>query len=248
MSSTSTTAPQGSGTWFVTTHWSVVLSAGQSDTPRAGEALERLCQTYWYPLYAYVRRRGYSPEDAQDLTQEFFVWLLRRNWLARADQQRGRFRSFLLTTFTRFLTNEWDKARAQKRGGGQILLPEFDSGETRFSLEPAGPLTPEQIFERRWALELLAKVMERLGDEFAGEGKAELFETLKPCLLGERTSQPYAALAPKLGMTEGSVKVVVHRLRQRYRQLLREEIANTVVEPGEIEEEIRHLLAVLARG
>jgi RNA polymerase sigma factor (sigma-70 family) len=248
MSSIMTGVRHDAGSLFVTTHWSVVLSASHSESPDAGAALERLCQTYWYPLYAYVRRRGCSTHDAQDLTQEFFAWLLRRNWLAQADQQRGRFRSFLLTTFSRFLINEWDKARAQKRGGGEILLPQFDSGEARFNLEPAGPLTPEQIFERRWALEVLATVMKRLGDEFEDEGKAELFATLKPCLLGERTAQPYAALAPKLGMTEGSVKVVVHRLRQRYRQLLRGEIANTVVESGEIEEEIRHLLAVLARG
>ena len=232
---------------FATTHWSVVLTAGRSDAPQAQDALEKLCQTYWYPLYAYVRRRGNSPADAEDLTQAFFAWLLERNWLGGADQQRGRFRSFLLTSFSRFLANEWDKARTQKRGGGRIVSLPFDVADTRCAREPVDNLTPEQSFEWRWALTLLEQVMNRLSTEFARDGKAELFEALKPCLLGERTTQPYAMLAAKLGMTEGSVKVAVYRLRQRYRQLLRDEIANTVAEPEEIEEELRYLFAVLAR-
>jgi RNA polymerase sigma factor (sigma-70 family) len=231
---------------FATTHWSVVLAAGRTDAPHAQDALEKLCQTYWYPLYAYVRRRGYSPADAEDLTQGFFAWLLERNWLERADQQRGRFRSFLLTSFSNFLANEWDKARAQKRDGGRVVSLQRDEAETRCRWEPADNVTPEQTFEWRWALTLLDQVMNRLGDEFARDGKTELFEALKPCLLGERAAQPYAALALKLGMTEGSVKVAVHRLRQRYRQLLRDEIANTVAAPDEVEGEMRHLLAVLA--
>ena len=232
---------------FVTTHWSVVLSARDQDSIRSVEALESLCRIYWHPLYAYVRRRGYSPADAEDLTQSFFAWLLERNWLGQADQRRGRFRTFLLTSISNFLANEWDKARTQKRGGGRIVSLYFDDAEADFSHEPADHFTPEQSFEWRWALALLDQVMNRLNAEFVRDAKAELFETLKPCLLGERTAQPYATLASKLAMTEGSVKVAVYRLRQRYRQLLRDEIANTVVRPEEIEEEMRYLFAVLAR-
>lgn len=231
---------------FVTTHWSVVLAAGKGDSPRGTEALEALCRAYWQPLYAFVRRRGYSPDDAQDLTQDFFAWLLRRDWLGRADRERGRFRSFLLTSISHFLANEWDKARAQKRGGGRIVPLESDVAEANCGWHPKGNPTPEQSFEWRWAMTLLEQVMNRLRDEFARDGSSELFETLKPCLLGERASQPYAPLAAKLGRTEGSVKVAVHRLRQRYRRLLHDEIAHTVAQPEEIEEEMRHLLAVLA--
>jgi len=232
---------------FATTHWSVVLTAGRSNTLQAQDALEKLCQTYWYPLYAYVRRRGYARADAEDLTQAFFAWLLERDWLGVADQQRGRFRSFLLTSFSRFLANEWDKAGTQKRGGGRIVSLQFDDAEAGCAREPVDNATPEQSFEWRWALTLLDQVMNRLSAEFAQDGRAELFEALKPCLLGERTTQPYATLALKLAMTEGSVKVAVYRLRQRYRQLLRDEIANTVEKPKEIEEELRYLFAVLAR-
>jgi RNA polymerase sigma-70 factor (ECF subfamily) len=232
---------------FATTHWSVVLTAGRSDAPQAQDALEKLCQTYWYPLYAYVRRRGNSPADAEDLTQAFFAWLLERDWLGVADRQCGRFRSFLLTSFSRFLANEWDKARTQKHGGGRMVSLPFDDAEAGCARESADNATPEQSFEWRWALTLLDQVMHRLSAEFTRDGKAELFEMLKPCLLGERTAQPYATLALKLAMTEGSMKVAVHRLRQRYRQLLREEIANTVAKPEEIEEELRYLFAVLAR-
>jgi RNA polymerase sigma factor (sigma-70 family) len=231
---------------FATTHWSVVLAAG-SHAPQAQESLEKLCRTYWYPLYVYARRRGYAEADAQDLTQEFFARLLAGDWLGRVDQQRGRFRSFLLTSMSRFVTNEWDKSRTQKRGGGRVVSLPFGTADEHCRWEPADNVTPEQSFEWRWALTLLDQVMNRLCADYAQQSKAELFETLKPCLLGERAGQPYAMLASKLGMTEGSVKVAVHRLRQRYRQLLREEIANTVEKPGEIEEEMRHLFAVLAR-
>jgi len=233
---------------FVTTHWSVVVTAGRNDTVRAHDALAKLCQTYWYPLYAYVRRRGRSPEDAQDLTQEFFARLLERNWLGRADQEKGRFRSFLLSAMNHFLADEWDKARAQKRGGGLTPLPlQFDTAETRYGHEPADPTTPEQNFERRWALTLLETVLGRLRSEYEQEGRAELFAALHPCLVGDRTAQPYAELAVTLGISEGTVKAAVHRLRQRYRQILRDEIAQTVAEPGEVDEELRHLFAVLAR-
>ena len=232
---------------FVTTHWSVVLAARRSDTTRAQAALARLCQTYWYPLYAYVRRRGYGPHDAQDLTQEFFARLLAQNWLAQADRERGRFRTFLLTALSHFLANEWDKARAQKRGGAVEFVPlQLDNAETRYGQESADPVTPEQCFERRWALALLDEVLNRLRQEQVAAGAGALFDTLKPCLAGTRQAQPYAALALELGMTEGAVKVAVHRLRHRYRQLLREEIANTVTSTQEVDEEMHHLFAVLA--
>ena len=210
--------------------------------------MEKLCRTYWFPLYAYVRRRGYNPEDAQDLTQEFFARLLEQNWLAQADQQRGRFRSFLLAALSHFLANEWDKARAQKRGGAVQIVPlQLDSAETRYGQEPAEPLTPEECYERRWALALLDEVLNALRKEHVAAGTEEMFDALKPCLVGDRQAQPYAALAANLGMTEGAVKVAVHRLRQRYRRLLREEIANTVATAEEVNEEMHHLFAILAR-
>ncbi len=235
------------GSIFATTQWTMVLMAGQSDAPEARSALETLCQAYWYPLYAYARRRGYSPEDAKDLTQGFFAWLLERNWLGQVDRERGRFRSFLLTSFSRFISDEWDRFKAQKRGGGQIIALEFDAAEAHCAGELANPVTPEQSFERRWALTLLGQVMNRLQAEFVREGKAELFAALKPCLLGERTAQPYAQLAASIGMTEGSVKVAVHRLRQRYRQILRDAVADTVEKPEEVEDELRYLFSVLMR-
>jgi RNA polymerase sigma factor (sigma-70 family) len=238
---------------FATTQWSVVLTAGRAGFQQAQDALETLCRTYWYPLYAYVRRRGYSPPDAEDLTQAFFAWLLERKWLGKADPQRGRFRSFLLTSISNFLSNEWDKATAQKRGGGKVIPLERDEAENRYTWQPLSysvpesSFTPEQSFEWRWALTLLDQVMSRLSAEFEETGKKEMFEALKPCLLGESAAQPYATLASILGMTEGSVKVTVHRLRQRYRQLLRDEIASTVAAPEEVDEELRYLFAVLTR-
>ncbi len=231
---------------FVTTHWSVVLTAGDRDTTVAREALAKLCQTYWYPLYAFVRRRNFSPPDAEDLTQEFFARFLEHHWVGDADREKGRFRSFLLSAMNHFLANEWDKARAQKRGGGVPLLPiEFDTAETRYVREPADNVTPEQHFERRWALTLLETVVQRLQAEYEQDGKGDLFAALNPCLVGDRTSQPYEELAAKLNTSEGAVKSAVHRLRQRYRQLLRDEIAQTVAGPGEVEEELRHLITVL---
>jgi len=252
-SSDQAAAPPSSGAGgrhatFVTTHWSVVLAARRSDTTRAQAALARLCQAYWYPLYAYVRRRGYEAHDAQDLTQEFFARLLEQNWLSQADRERGRFRTFLLAALSHFLANEWDKARAQKRGGAVQIVPlQLDSAETRYGQEPADPLTPEQCYERRWALALLEEVLNGLRKEHVAAGTEEMFDALKPCLVGDRQAQPYATLAEELGMTEGAVKVAVHRLRQRYRQLLREEIANTVATPEEVNEEMHHLFALLAR-
>jgi RNA polymerase sigma factor (sigma-70 family) len=234
---------------FVTTHWSAVVAAGRSDSSRAQAALASLCESYWYPLYAYVRRQGYSPEDAQDLTQEFFARLLRHNWFAQADRDRGRFRTFLLAALSHFLANEWDKARAQKRGGAVQFVPlQLDTAETRYGHEPSNLLTPEQCYERRWAVALLDRVLNRLQHEAAEQQKSELFAALKSCLVGDRESQPYALLAGQLQMSEGAVKVAVHRLRQRYRELLREEIGQTVASPAEVDEEMRYLVSVLAGG
>ncbi len=232
---------------FATTRWSVVLAAGRNDTTHARAALEKLCQTYWYPLYAYVRRRGNSPEDAQDLTQEFFAQLLERQSLAHADPNRGRFRSFLLMAMNHFLVNEWKKARAEKHGGGRpVLSLDWAAAEERFDLEPADRSAPDRIFEKQWALALLGEVLTRLEREFQGEGKTDLFAALKQTLMGARESQPYAELATRLNMNESAVKVAVHRLRKRYRELVREEIAGTLDESQDIEAEMRHLFSVLA--
>lgn len=245
---TSTTSSAESPGSFATTHWSVVVAAGQRDTPRAIAALEKLCRSYWYPLYAHVRRRGYSVEDAQDLTQEFFARLLDGRWLARADQARGRFRTFLLTALERFLVNEWHKDRALKRGAGQRPVPiQLEAAETRYGVEPADERTPEQAFEYRWALTLLEEVMRQLETEFLGAGQGDAFAALKPCLVVAPAPESYPALAARLGMEEGAVRVAVHRLRQRYRELLRAEIAHTVDSPGEIDAEMRHLYQVLVR-
>jgi len=231
---------------FVTTHWSVVLSAGRSDSTRARAALARLCQTYWYPLYAYVRRRGHPPHDAQDLTQSFFAHLLERESIAGADPGRGRFRSFLLTALNHFLINEWEKARAQKRGGGTPLLSlDLAAAEERFDLEPADPATPDKIFEKQWALTLLNQVLSLLEAEYRREGKAELFAALQQTLAGRSESLPYAEIAARLNMAEGAVKVAVHRLRKRYRNLIRAEIAHTLDHSADIEEEMRHLFRAL---
>jgi RNA polymerase sigma factor (sigma-70 family) len=246
MSSTSTAAPQRSDAWFVTTHWSVVLSAGRSGTPRAAEALQRLCQAYWYPLYAYVRRRGYSPHDAQDLTQGFFARLLERHAMAKVDPAKGKFRSFLLASMNHFLADEWDKGRAQKRDAGHPISLDLASAETRYLQQSDETLTAEKTFERRWALTLLEQVYERLRQDYKREGKGDLFETLRFSLMGERSAVPYADLARRLRMNEGAVKVAVHRVRQNYRKRLRAQIAETVATPEEVEEELRCLLRALA--
>jgi len=220
-----------------------------ADAGPAKDALARLCQTYWHPLYAYVRRLGHSPHDSQDLTQEFFARLLAKNFLAGVDESRGRFRSFLLASFKHFLANEWDKARAQKRGGGQIPISiDAASAETSCHclFEPADPATAEKIFERRWALTLLEQVLRRLREEYAASGRTQLFEQLKPTLTEASRTVKYAAIAEQLGTTEGAVKVAVHRLRHQYRELLRAEIAETVSKPEEVEDELRNLFAALA--
>jgi len=233
---------------FPATQWTVVLAAGGTPSPESAAALERLCGSYWYPLYAFVRRSGYSPEDAEDLTQEFFARLLEHNWIAHADRHRGRFRSFLLMAIKRFLAKEWDKAKALKRGGQIRFVPlEFEAAETRYCGEPAHTHTPEQLFEKQWALTLLETVLRQLREEYAAEGRGGLFEALEPCLVGKRESQPYAGLAVRLGMKEEAVKMAVSRLRERYRKRLREEIGHTVAAAEEVDEELRHLFRVLAR-
>ena len=233
--------------WFTTTHWSVVLAAGHCGSPNAVEALEKLCRAYWPPLYTYARRLGRSAEEAQDLTQEFFARLLEKNYLEAADPEKGKFRSFLLTAFKRFLANEWDRANREKRGGGRqlISLDETD-GENRYLAEPADTMTPEKAFERRWALRLLEEVLNRLEKEYAAAGKKKVFEELQILLTGEKTQSPYAEIAARLRMSEGTLKVTVHRLRQRYRDLLRLEVGNTVASPAEIDGEIRHLFAAIS--
>lgn len=232
---------------FVTTRWSVVLAAGHGDSTAALDALDHLCQTYWYPLYAYARRRGHSPHDAQDLTQEFFARLLEGNWLARADRERGRFRSFLLSAMKHFLANEWNKAHAQKRGGRQpILSLNDDSAEQRYRLEPVEEMTPEILFERGWALALLNDVLSQLEREYGREGKQELLEAMRPALTADRGRIRYGEMAEQLGMTGTAARVAVHRLRQRYRRLIQAAVAGTVAAPEQVEEEMRHLFNILA--
>jgi RNA polymerase sigma factor (sigma-70 family) len=233
---------------FPVTQWTVVLAAGGTPSPESAAALERLCSSYWYPLYAFVRRSGHSPPDAEDLTQEFFARLLEHNWIAHADRHRGRFRSFLMMAMKRFLANEWKKVRTLKRGGQVRLVPlQLDAAETRYTREPADTRTPEQLFEKQWALTLLEAVLNLLREGYTRDGKGALFHALEPCLIGGRDTQPYAVLAGQLGMTEGAARVAVCRLRERYRECLKAEIAHTVASAAEVDEELRHLLRVMAR-
>jgi RNA polymerase sigma-70 factor (ECF subfamily) len=226
----------------------VVLAAAGGEDPHAQEALSRLCQVYWYPLYAFVRRQGHAPPEAQDLTQEFFARLLAKHWLDDVDRAKGKFRSFLLAALKHFLANERARAHRLKRGGGQQLVSlDMASAENRYAGEPADPLTPEKVYERHWALTLLEQTLDRLCREYEAAGKGLLFNQLQGSLTGEKTLAPYAQLARQLAMTEGALKVAVHRLRHRYRELLREEIAQTVTSPAEIDEEIRYLFTTLGK-
>ncbi len=232
---------------FASTHWSVVLAAANEQTPESAAALENLCRAYWYPLYAFIRRQGYTVADAEDLTQGFFAHILSRGFLKRASPAKGKFRSFVLASLKYFLADEWAKLRAQKRGGG--LAPIFldaQGAEARYRLEPVDLMDAEKLFERRWATALLDRVLDRLEEEFLQAGRKPVFDQLRVCLLGERGSVTYAQIGTALQMTEGAVKVAVHRLRQRYRELFREEVAHTVEEPSDINDEVRHLFAVLA--
>ena len=229
---------------FPTTRWSMVVAAGDPHRKEAQSALAALCENYWYPLYAYLRRRGYAADQAQDLTQDFFIRMLEGRYLDRADPEKGRFRSFLLTSLKFFVADERDRQRARKRGGGAVMSLEFSSGEERYQREPAHDETPERIFERRWALAVLDRVMEKLRDECVRHGRPEHFQRLKVFLLGQ-SDAPYAALAHEMNTSEGALKVAIHRLRKRYRELFRQEIADTVADPAEVESELRFLAAVL---
>jgi DNA-directed RNA polymerase specialized sigma24 family protein len=234
---------------FATTRWSIVLAAGQPDAAQSRAALATLCQTYWYPIYAFIRRRGYSVIDAQDYTQEFFATLLEKDYVQDADRERGRFRTFLLIAVTRFLSKQREREHAAKRGAGRLVLSlDLDAGEGRYQLEPVEQWTPERLFERRWALTLLERVLERLGERYAEQGKRELFESLKVFLTAPETAGMHAEQAARLGMTEGALKVAVHRLRRRYRDLLKEEIAETVAHPDEMAAELDYLMAALRGG
>lgn len=237
--------PQVRGVVFATTHWSVVLAARQQDTPESAAALEQLCRSYWYPLYAYIRRRGHSPEDAQDLTQEFFARLLAKDYLAAVQPAKGKFRWFLLSALKCFLVNEHERAAAGKRGGGRASVPfDGEKAEDRYRLEAADHLSPDKLFDRAWAANLIETAHRSLEEECALEGKRALFDQLKVVLSGDRGPGTYAEIGARLGMTEGAVKVAVHRLRRRYRDLLREQIAQTVPDAQALEEELRDLLAV----
>ena len=234
--------PQGHAR-FATTRWSLVVAAGRSSAPEARAALETLCQWYWTPLYEFARRRGSPSADAADLTQDFFVALLEKDFLRTADQERGRFRSFLLTAFKRFLMNEHDRATALKRGGGvRVITINADEAESRVCLEPADHRTPEILFERRWAITLLDRVLGQLAQEMSDKGRSQLFECCRGCLTGVGLDEHYASIASQCGVTEAAVKVAVHRLRARYRELLIEEVRQTVASEAEVVDELRALM------
>ena len=231
---------------FCTTHWSVVLLAGKQASPLATEALKKLCSTYWYPLYAYLRSLSYGPPDAQNLTQGFFTRLLETNFLESADQRTGKFRSFVLASLNHFLANEWDRTNAAIRLGGQVPISlEEQDAENRYLREPQTDLSPERIFERQWAFAVLERGLARLRQEHATAGKERLFERLKGFLTRDAHEAAYGPAAQELNVSVGSIAVAVHRMRQRYRELVRAEIADTVASPGEIDEEMRALLAAL---
>ncbi len=224
-----------------------MVAAGQRDSPRRASALEALCRAYWYPLYVFVRRQGHTPEDAQDLTQEFFCRLFEKDQLGQADQGRGKFRTFLLVSLKHFLINEWKRARRLRRGGGVSFLSlDALEPEARYAEEPVDESSPSQAYEREWAVTLIEHVFSLLRAEYAADGKAPLFAALKGGVWGETRSASYAELGRQLSMTEGAVKVAVHRLRRRFREVLRAEAAHTVARAEDIDEELRHLISVLS--
>jgi RNA polymerase sigma factor (sigma-70 family) len=236
------------GAEFRTTHWTLVMAAAQPGCDPARAAFAQLYTDYWYPLYAYVRRRGSTPAEAEDLTQGFFARLLEKEALGSLKRDGGRFRSFLLGALNNYLANEWDRARAQKRGAGMAPISlHAEEGETRYLVEPADGETPESAYERQWVFTLLERVTQALAREYADSGKERLFERLKPCLHSPRLAADYAALGMEFGLSEGAVKVAVHRMRQRYGELLRAEVTRTVSTPQEVEEEIRYLISVVGR-
>lgn len=231
---------------FPSTRWSRIAAAGDPGGSQNREALAELCTAYWYPLYAYIRRRGHSPEEAQDLTQDFFARLLEKGLFAQADPRRGRFRAFLRTVCVNYLANQYDRSNAKKRGGGRAVL-RIDGGdaEGRYANEPAHELTPEKLFDRSWALALLERVIERLGNEYERSGREAIFRELRATVTEDPEAASYADVAGRLQMTEGALRVAAHRLRKRFGSLLREEIAATVEDPAEVDEEIQALFAAL---
>ena len=235
------------GSTFCTTQWSMVLAAGEVMGPRSRQALEALCRAYWYPLYAYVRRRGHSAGDAQDLVQGFFLRLIEKNIVANADPERGRFRSYLLKSIQFYMANEWDRARAKKRGGGRTTIP-LDSlvAEQRFGSEPSHAMTAERLFDRRWALTLLEQVLAQLKAQYLQKGTRNTFDRLKAFIGGDVPGVTYKQVGQELGMSESAVKVAVHRLRKKYGELLRAAIAQTLANPLEVDDEINHLFSILA--
>ena len=231
---------------FSTTQWSQVLAARDGTEASASDAMTALCETYWYPLYAYVRRQGHTADEAADLTQAYFALLLEKDYLKDVEPTRGSFRSFLLTSMRHFLSHEWEKGRALKRGGNtRTVSLDVDTAEARYSTEPADPVTPEQVFERRWTLMILERALVRLREWAADNDNSDQVEHLEEFLTGQQPRTPYREVAEELGMSEGAVKAAVHRLRQRFGGLLREEIAQTVADPAEIDGEVRHLLTVI---
>jgi RNA polymerase sigma-70 factor (ECF subfamily) len=233
--------------YFATTRWTLVLAAGKRSTRQAEVALEELCRTYWYPLYAYIRRHGHAREDAEDLAQTFFARLLARNYLEGLRSEKGKFRAFLLAALKHFLATEWNRANRQKRGGGATPLSlDWQSADSRYEIDPADNLSPDKLYDRAWAVTLLEHVVGRVREESAAEGKSQLFEQLKPFLTVGKSAIPYAEAAVALDSTEGAVRVAVHRLRHRFRELLREEIRQTLSDPTQVEEEIQSLFAAFA--
>jgi RNA polymerase sigma-70 factor (ECF subfamily) len=229
---------------FATTRWTVVLAAGRTETPQSRQALEDLCASYWYPLYAYIRHQGHSKEDAEDLVQGFFARFLEKNYLSGLSSAKGKFRAFLLASLKHFLANEWDRKNRQKRGGAATHLSlDWQNADSRYQIEPADLSSPDKIYDRAWAVTLLERVVRRLQEETAAGTKSRLFERLKPFLMPDAGAAPYAQVAAELNMSEGALRVTVHRVRRRYRELLREEIVQTLSEPGEIAEEMRSLQA-----
>jgi RNA polymerase sigma-70 factor (ECF subfamily) len=231
---------------FETTHWSLIMAAGGEDSSAARAAIARLCEKYWYPLYAYARRQGLDPDDARDLTQGFLASLLERHDIENVRQERGRFRSFLLASLKHFITNEATRRLTQKRGGEEVILSlELGSAEGRYSFEPADPVTPESLYERRWALTVIERVLAHLRQEWEVSGRGAEFDELKACLLGETPDGGYLAVAEKLNTTEGAVRTAIHRLRRKFQARLRHDIAETVSDPADIEDELQYLIRAL---
>jgi RNA polymerase sigma-70 factor (ECF subfamily) len=232
---------------FTSTRWSVVIAAGRDSSPGAKQALESLCETYWYPLYAYVRRRVSDIHEAHDLTQAFFAELLEKDYVQAANPDRGRFRSFLLTAFKHFLSKHWDRARTQKRGGATSLISlDFNSADSNLRIDPGGAISADQFYDQQWAIALLTRIMERLEAEFVQQGKSRQFVELKGFLIGDHAGRTFAQVADSLKTTESAAKKAASRMRQRYRELLRDEISQTVSEPEDVEDEMRKLFATLS--